>query len=148
MEDTLYQFIAGIMRYVFILLIWLILIVTARSAWKEYRLQRRYMGKRVVIGYLERRGPDGALERYPLGMDALIGSGRGCDVRIRNEGLERRQAQISCRDDGVFLLDLSKGDPPEINGVGAPERVQLLNGDQIRFGEVTFRLRLEVERDA
>ena len=59
-----------------------------------------------------------------------------------------RQAQISCRDDGVFLLDLSKGDPPEINGVGAPERVQLLNGDQIRFGEVTFRLRLEVERDA
>ena len=148
MSETAYALIAGAMRYVFVLLIWLVLLITADRAIREYRSERRQLGRRVVIGYLEKKNADGEPERFPLGVDALIGSGRGCDVRLTDSGVRNRHAQVLFRDEGIFLLDLTEGEAPiRINGVEAPERVQLLNQDRLTIGSVTLRLHLGVMVD-
>ncbi len=121
MQDTAYELLSMGMRYVFILLVLLLLL---RAYWlmrrdsRAWRRTLRNLPDAGLVGELvdlsENRG-------YPLPREGLIGSGRSCDIRL--PGLKRLEFQFIFRPGhGVCLTPLH------------PKSGALLDGERLRRG--------------
>lgn len=73
---------------------------------------------------------------YPLS----IGRAPGSVLRLGDATVSRAHAQLTCTDDGWRLRDLGSRNGTWVNGGRVTGAVTVRAGDQVRFGDVAFRL--------
>jgi pSer/pThr/pTyr-binding forkhead associated (FHA) protein len=87
------------------------------------------------------KGASGAVinQAFPLGEKTLIGSADDCDLRIQNEGIEPRHAEITQEQEALVLNNLATAAETLLNGE-AVDRASLASGDEIRIGNCRWVL--------
>lgn len=99
--------------------------------------------KRLAKGYLV---PESSADHATIAIQkdvTTIGKGDQADVILKNLGISRMHARITCRGDHCFLTDLNSRNGTSLNGVLLnPEEEQLLaDGDWISFGNTRYEWR-------
>jgi len=74
---------------------------------------------------------------YPLRGTTVFGRHADCDIRINNEGISRRHAEIVVTPDGLLVRDLDSSNGTFVNGERVTEK-ELKVGDEIRFDSLRF----------
>ena len=67
----------------------------------------------------------------------VVGRGSAADIPLLDDGVSRAHAEISVRDDAVFIRDLGSRNGTYCNGSRVDER-QLHDGDKIQLGQTTI----------
>lgn len=80
------------------------------------------------------KGASGAVanQAFVLSARSVIGSGEDCDLRIEQEGVAPRHAEIVADDRGLELHALARGEEVRVNGEAVQSR-RLASGDEIRI---------------
>jgi hypothetical protein len=84
---------------------------------------------------LLRSGDDGAERRHLVRPDMVIGSGRRCDLRLRDDGVRRNHAVIEHFSSGFSIRAVSERGEVYVNGEQTTHRT-MLPGDRILIGSV------------
>lgn len=153
LNASVYELLALAMRYWFIALMAAIVFLLAQSFLREWRIekavQRRIASAASLYALRLVSSEDRRLEAglyLPLEGDVLLGSGRGCDLRLKTRSLQRRHLVLRPERDGVLLF-------PEGNALVAVEgeRVRklgkLLPGQRMQAGGLLFELRAQGEEE-
>lgn len=76
------------------------------------------------------------LKAVTLSSDALIGRGKGCNLRIASQQVSRQHCQIKIRSPKVFVEDLKSSNGTLLNGerIPAEKEMPLKNGSVIEVG--------------
>ncbi len=168
MKETIYPVIAYIARYWFLAL--LLVILWRAALW----LRRDALGARqrasklsdagaigewAVVATGTPRVPEGAV--FPATRDGMIGSARGCDVRLQSERVPGRTARFTLREDGLHIWPVRRGflakssdgaissnsrlgnqGTVRVDGVEVQREAVLRHGATLTVGSVTLQLRL------
>ena len=94
--------------------------------------------------YLEKLGPEGPTERFPLDEDqpTQVGRGRNCTIRLKDAQMSRLHCLLCFRKGRWEVSDLGSRNGTHCNGRSIKKR-QLSPGDVIGLGETRLRLCLE-----
>jgi len=106
-------------------------------------MRRRAIAKRSLIPYASLVEMDSAATKYPL-IKPVVRIGRGAenDIRLTNDSISTRHAEIHRRRDGqIYLIDLGSSNGVYVNN-SKLERAELNDGDVIELGEVRLRFSL------
>jgi hypothetical protein len=97
--------------------------------------------------YLQPVRPPGPPRRLQLGRQFLIGRLASCDLVLDQPAISRRHAAIYQRDGSWFIADAGSSTGTFVNLMPAVEPARLVDGDEIRLGEVvTIRFELRPQR--
>lgn len=78
-------------------------------------------------------------ESYEISADVKIGRSRECEICINDPFLSSVHAEILCREDACYLHDLGSTNGTMLNGEAVQgDPIELINGDRISFGQVSF----------
>ena len=106
-------------------------------------MRRRAIARRSLIPYATLMEMDAAATKYPL-IKPVVRIGRGAenDIRLTNDSISARHAEIHRRRDGqIYLIDLGSSNGVYVNN-SKLERAELNDGDVIELGEVRLRFSL------
>lgn len=106
-------------------------------------MRRRAIARRSLIPYAALMEMDAAATKYPL-IKPVVRIGRGAenDIRLTNDSISARHAEIHRRRDGqIYLIDLGSSNGVYVNN-SKLERAELNDGDVIELGEVRLRFSL------
>jgi pSer/pThr/pTyr-binding forkhead associated (FHA) protein len=70
----------------------------------------------------------------------VIGRGTECDVLIKDPKASRKHCQLTRKEDGFLLEDLSSKNGTYVNGVRITEPVILKQNETFKIGETIFYL--------
>ena len=104
----------------------------------------------AVLQRLSMQDPSQAAELIPLfGDEFVIGSQRGCEVRLQEESVAAEHARLHRLEDGSYrVADLGSEAGTWVNYAPvSAEGSQLRDGDLLHIGRVAFRFLLNVDRD-
>ena len=79
---------------------------------------------------------------HSLQSGATIGSAPGADIHIEDRAVSRLHAELTVRDDGVWLRDVGSKNGTLIDGVRVIE-ARVANDGRVRVGSTTIQLRAE-----
>ncbi len=74
---------------------------------------------------------------YPLRGTTVFGRHADCDIRINDEGISRRHAEIVVTPEGLLVRDLDSSNGTFVNGERVKEHA-LKVGDEVRFDSLRF----------
>jgi pSer/pThr/pTyr-binding forkhead associated (FHA) protein len=74
---------------------------------------------------------------YPLRGTTVLGRHADCDIRLNNEGISRRHAEIVVTGDGLLVRDIGSSNGTFVNGEKIEEKT-LKVGDEVRFDALRF----------
>jgi two-component system, cell cycle response regulator len=78
--------------------------------------------------------------RYPLGASTLVlGRGEGCDIRIQDNSVSRKHAQIEPTTDDYVVQDLGSTNGTFVNDMATTAPRRLKDGDYLRVGNCIYR---------
>jgi hypothetical protein len=106
-------------------------------------MRGRAIARRSRIPYATLMEMDAAATKYPL-IKPVVRIGRGAenDIRLTNDSISARHAEIHRRRDGqIYLIDLGSSNGIYVNN-SKLERAELNDGDVIELGEVRLRFSL------
>lgn len=133
-----YNAVAYVMRYWFILVIVAVLVTLIWASVSELRQRKNVMGEvGKYIGYLEIISGSKNSIGVRIGMmdENMVGSSRSADIIINHPSVKRTHAMLYKKDNALILTPLQKGHTL-INGRRATRAHQLNSGDVISFGDV------------
>ena len=139
--ENLYSTAAQIMRYPFIVIVALMLIVLIGVSVSEFRARKHVMGQvGKYIGCLEVADFDDIV-RVGVAAENVIGSSPKSDIIIDDESVAKTHAMLRLKDGRVMLLPLEGS--TRINGRRAAREHQVYSGDTLSFGDVECTLILK-----
>lgn len=144
---SIYKVLAAGMKYWFLCLAVLIVMLLISVSKKEYRERRAVLGEiGQYVGYLEIVGglPEAQGMRIGVARDNTIGSGRSADIVIRHSSVQRAHALLYMQNGKLILSPLAKG-ITQINGRQANQAYAVHTGDVISFGRVETRVFIRPE---
>ena len=145
MSANAYEILALAMRYVFAVLMvlivlraWRISVVDSRRATKLRRLSpdTGIIGEMLVVKGGERARPG---MHYPVTLEGTIGSNRRADIRVRHSAVRGRHAFYQMTDEGLFVRGHANARIRDKFGRSARELL-LQDGDILRMGDVALML--------
>lgn len=74
---------------------------------------------------------------FPIAGEVVIGRAADCDISLAAAHLSRRHAQLSLRDDTLFVKDLGSSNGTFLNGKRVVE-ARVKRGDELRFDTLSF----------
>lgn len=141
MNGPAYQLVALGARYLFIFLAFLIVFRAGLSLLKEHRRRKKKLHNLPDAGMVgEMRDIDND-RAYPLPREGTLGSGRGCDIRLR--GLKRRHVNFAfVEGKGLLLTPCHSRSEILLNHEPLRKGGYALHGALMHAGGYTLRIRL------
>jgi pSer/pThr/pTyr-binding forkhead associated (FHA) protein len=96
---------------------------------------------RVESGFYE--GLEWALGEDPI----IIGRGRKADLTLSEPTISRTHVRVGREDGGLYMEDLGSTNGTQVNG-RREDRAPLRDGDELRMGKLSLRVKLPGEKDA
>lgn len=137
-----YELLALLMRYIFVL-IGAIIVIRAyrwlRRDAKAYKREMRALPDAGLVGEMVnlRTG-----ESQPLPYEGVIGSARGCDIRLKAPGVARRHAAFIFEPGKGLRIAPCRGRRLLMEGVVLRGAAHALHGTQLQIGGEPLRVRL------
>lgn len=154
MSASAYELLALAMRYWFILLMGFIVVFLVVAMRREWRIEQAvekelkpYTGDCALVLLSDEDDALPVGTAYPLQGDASLGSGRGCDIRIKSGSLEREHALLRAEHGRVFVFATGKGlvavdgKPVKRNG----RRIKA--GQRLQIGGLVFTVKFDAEEE-
>ena len=151
-----YDPISVALKFGFIAVLYLFVLVIARSAFKDLRRTVApapdATGFHAAPAYAEApRGPDGWLvverggglerdERFDLIGGLSIGRSKEADVRIEDRYASSIHARVFSREGRFYVEDMNSTNGTLLNGATLQGEAELIDGDTVQIGDTTFRL--------
>lgn len=151
-----YDPISVALKFGFLAVLYLFLLVIARSAFKDLRRTTApapdATGFHAAPAYSEVvRGDDGWLivergggleagERFDLIGGISIGRSRDCDVQIEDRYASSLHARVFSRAGRFFVEDMNSTNGTLLNGATLNGEAELIDGDSVQIGDTVFRL--------
>jgi hypothetical protein len=151
-----YDPISVALKFGFLAVLYLFLLVIARSAMKDLRRTVSpapdATGVHAAPAYAESpRGSDswlvaergGGLEadqRFDLIGGLSIGRSKDCDVQIDDRYASSLHARVFERGGRTFVEDMSSTNGTLLNGATLKGEAELIDGDMVQIGDTVFRL--------
>ena len=150
-----YDPISVALKFGFLAVLYLFVLVIARSALKD--LRRTYgpapdaTGFHAAPAYAEApRGPDGWLvverggglerdQRFDLIGGLSIGRSAEADVRIEDRYASGLHARIFSRDGRTYIEDMSSTNGTQLNDATLSGEAELIDGDVVKIGDTALR---------
>jgi pSer/pThr/pTyr-binding forkhead associated (FHA) protein len=86
-------------------------------------------------------GPTGKV--MPVAINrCVIGRSSTADVHIANDDVSRQHALLWREAGAVWLVDLDSSNGTLVNGQPIDDVIDLIDGDSLTFGGITYRLRI------
>lgn len=141
MLSSSYQLIALGARYLFVFLALLIVLRAGLSLLSEHRRRKKKLRNLPDAGMVgEMRDTDND-RAYPLPREGTLGSGRGCDIRLK--GLRRRHVNFSfVEGKGLLLTPCHSRSEVLLNNAPIQKGGYALHGALMQVGGYTLRVRL------
>ena len=142
MQDAVYELVSMGLRYLFVLLLLLMLLRTFGLMRRDGRAWRRTLRQLPDAGLVGELVDLATGRGYPLSREGMIGSGRSCDIRL--PGLRRRELEFLFRPGkGLRLMPAHRKIDASLNG----ERLSSVNeialhGTVLEIRDVAYRFRL------
>ena len=151
-----YDPISVALKFGFLAVLYLFVLVIARSALKD--LRRTYgpapdaTGFHAAPAYAEApRGPDGWLiverggglerdQRFDLIGGLSIGRSKEADVQIDDRYASSLHARVFSREGRFFVEDMSSTNGTLLNGATLHGEAEAIDGDTVQIGDTIFRL--------
>ena len=154
-----YDPISVALKFGFLAVLYLFVLVIARSAMKDLRRTTSpapdATGFHAVPAYSEVvRGNDawlivergGGLEanrRYDLIGGLSIGRSRDSDVQIEDRYASSLHARVFSRDGRFFVEDMNSTNGTLLNGATLVGEAELIDGDSVQIGDTVFRFEVQ-----
>jgi hypothetical protein len=151
-----YDPISVALKFGFIAVLYLFVLVIARSAFKDMRRTVApapdATGFHAAPAYAEGpRGPDGWLvverggglernHRFDLIGGLSIGRSKEADVRIEDRYASSIHARVFSREGRFYVEDMNSTNGTLLNGATLNGEAELIDGDTVQIGDTTFRL--------
>ena len=152
-----YDPISVALKFGFLAVLYLFVLVIARSALKDLRRTTApapdATGFHAAPAFSEspRRGPDGWLivergggleggQRFDLIGGLSIGRSKEADVRIDDRYASSLHARVFSRDGRFYAEDMSSTNGTLLNGATLQGEAELIDGDTVQIGDTVFRL--------
>ena len=151
-----YDPISVALKFGFIAVLYLFVLVIARSAIKDLRRTVApapdATGFHAAPAYAEApRGPDGWLiaerggglereQRFDLIGGLSVGRSKDADVRIEDRYASGIHARVFSREGRFYVEDMNSTNGTLLNGATLHGEAELIDGDTIQIGDTTFRL--------
>ena len=151
-----YDPISVALKFGFIAVLYLFVLVIARSAFKDLRRTVApapdATGFHAAPAYAEApRGPDGWLvverggglerdQRFDLIGGLSIGRSKEADVRIDDRYASSIHARVFSREGRFYVEDMNSTNGTLLNGATLHGEAELIDGDTVQIGDTTFRL--------
>lgn len=141
MPENLYQLLALAARPVFLILAALIVLRGARILLSQHHARKRLLRRLPDAGMVGEMRDIESDKSYPLPREGALGSGRGCDIRLK--GLRRRQVSFAfVEGKGVLLTPARRRSATWLDGVPLDRPAYALHGALLRVGGYTLSIRL------
>ena len=151
-----YDPISVALKFGFLAVLYLFVLVIARSALKDLRRTLApapdATGFHAAPAYVEApRGPDGWLiaerggglerdQRFDLIGGLSIGRSKEADVRIDDRYASSIHARVFSRDGRFFVEDMGSTNGTLLNGATLQGEAEAIDGDTVQIGDTIFRL--------
>ena len=151
-----YDPISVALKFGFIAVLYLFVLVIARSAFKDLRRTVApapdATGFHAAPAYSEApRGPDGWLvverggglerdQRFDLIGGLSIGRSKEADVRIEDRYASSIHARVFSREGRFYVEDMNSTNGTLLNGATLHGEAELIDGDTVQIGDTIFRL--------
>ena len=150
-----YDPISVALKFGFLAVLYLFVLVIARSAFKDLRRTLApapdSTGFHAAPAYAEApRGPDGWLvaergggldsqHRFDLIGGLSIGRSKEADVRIDDRYASSLHARVFSREGRFFVEDMNSTNGTLLNGATLQGEAELVDGDSVQIGDTVFR---------
>ena len=152
-----YDPISVALKFGFLAVLYLFVLVIARSAIKDLRRTTApapdATGFHAAPAFAEapRRGPDGWLiverggglqqgQRLDLIGGLSVGRSKEADVRIEDRYASSLHARVFSRDGRFYVEDMNSTNGTLLNGASLNGEAELIDGDTVQIGDTVFRL--------
>ena len=138
MDSAMYEAIAFVMKYWFIIVIGIMLFSMAAVSLSEYRQRKNIIGEVTQHkGYIEIMDDNPDIDGTRIGImeENLVGSSRSADIYITHPSIQKNHARMTMRDGKLFLTPLNNSEV-KINGRRAAKTHRIFTGDVVTFGEL------------
>jgi pSer/pThr/pTyr-binding forkhead associated (FHA) protein len=152
-----YDPISVALKFGFLAVLYLFVLVIARSAIKDLRRTTApapdATGFHAAPAFSEapRRGPDGWLiverggglqegQRFDLIGGLSVGRSKESDVRIDDRYASSLHARVFSREGRFYVEDMSSTNGTLLNGATLHGEAELIDGDTVQIGDTVFRL--------
>jgi len=153
-----YDPISVALKFGFLAVLYLFVLVIARSALKDLRRSTTgpapdATGFHAAPAFAEapRRGPDGWLiaerggglqegQRFDLIGGLSIGRSKESDVRIDDRYASSLHARVFSREGRFYVEDMNSTNGTLLNGATLQGEAELIDGDSVQIGDTVFRL--------
>ncbi len=135
---------AKILTYVFVFIIYLFIYVIIRMIFSDIQMMYRKKTGGFAEAYLKlinlRQDLDFPVdESYEVEDNEIIGRGKNCSIVVPDRFLSTKNTRIFKNSGKFYLEDLGSTNGTYLNGKALGNAaVELLDGDKIRLGRVTF----------
>lgn len=141
MDSHAYQLLALGARYLFVFWIAVIVLRASLSLLKEHGQRKKMLRNLPDAGMVGEMCDMDNGKSYPLPREGVLGSGRGCDIRIR--GLRRRHVNFAFVDGkGLLLTPCHHRSTVLLDGQPIRRGGYALHGACLQAGEYQLRIRL------
>ena len=141
MSESLYQLIAMAARPAFLILAALIVLRGRQLLLSEHHARKKLLRRLPDAGMVGEMRDIESDKSYPLPREGTLGSGRGCDIRLK--GLRRRQVSFAfVEGKGMLLTPARRRSATWLDGVPLSRPAYALHGALLRAGGYTLCVRL------
>ena len=141
MSEGLYQLLALAARALFLALAALTALRAFLSLLRQHRARRKLLKQLPDAGMVGEMRDIESDRSYPLPREGLLGSGRGCDIRLK--GLRRRHMTFAyVPGKGILLSPCHRRSTVWLDGVALRRPAYALHGALVRAGGYTLGMRL------
>ena len=144
--------LAKIFSFAFVIIIYMFIIKIIQMIYRDIEVMSRHKsGNKISKTYLKLINLRSEFsfdvsESYPIIKDTAIGRDKRCHIRIDDPFMSSRHAEIIIREGVHYLNDLESTNGTFLNGERVSgDPIEMLNGDKIQIGQVTFIFVTEVE---
>ena len=141
MDSQAYQLLSLGARALFVLWLSTIVLRAGLNLIREHRQRKKLLRRLPDAGMVGEMCDMDSGKSYPLPREGVLGSGRGCDIRIR--GLKRRYANFAFVDGkGLLLTPCHYRSDVTLDGQLIRKGGYALHGALMQAGEYQLRIRL------
>ena len=150
-----FTILAKLLSYVFVLIIYIFIIKIIQMVSRDIEVMRRRKNSDLAAHtYIKlinlRHTLDFPVEEnYPVLQNSVLGRSAKCDIPIDDPFLSQRHASFLWRDGVCYLQDMGSTNGTFLNGKRAEgDPIELLSGDKIELGQLSFLFVTEDSEDA
>ena len=141
MPEHLYQLLALAARALFIALAALVALRALICLLSQHRARKKLLKQLPDAGMVGEMRDMETDKSYPLPREGVLGSGRGCDIRLK--GLRRRHVAFSyVPGKGILLSPCHRRTAAQLDGSDLRRPAYALHGAMLSVGVHTLRIRL------